>query len=107
MEEKINPEQLTRESEFINSLKETGDDNLVNAGKALLSMSDFQQKLIVLTLDIATITNNKNLLIEVAGLQIILDKILDDSQKIVLEELLRKWSLPIRDFLQNEDNEED
>ena len=107
MSEKINPEQLVRDSEFINKLKETGDDDLVNAGKALLRMSDFQQKLIALTLSIATITNNKKLLIEVADFQIILEKILDDSQKIVLEELLRQWTLAIIAFLLNEDNEED
>jgi len=107
MEEKINPEQLVRESEFINSLEETGDDDLVNAGKALLRLSEFQQKLIGLTLSIATITNNEKLLMDVAHFLIILDKLLNDSQKIILEELLKQWTLAIRDFLLNEDNEED
>ena len=98
MSEKINPEQLIRESEFINKLKETGNDNIVNAGKALLRLSEFQQRLICLTLAIATITKNEKLLMEVAGFLIILDKILDDSQKIVLEGLLRQWSLAILEF---------
>lgn len=107
MEEKINPEQLVRDSEFINKLKEIGDDDILEAGKAFIRLSNFQQKYIGLALGLGAITKNGDAIGETKELAILLDDVLDNTQKTILGSLFVRWSLVIRDFLLNEDKEED
>lgn len=102
----INPEKLMRDSEFLNSLKESGDDELVEAGKAFLKCDDFERHIIELLLGIALITKNQSFVTESQFAILLLNETLDDTQKMLLTFFFRSCLGAIRSYMEDKKDDE-
>lgn len=103
----INPEELMRDSEFLNSLKQFGDDELLETGKAFLKLNDFEQHIIGLSLGIAQITKRRSIITESQFAIILLNETLDDMQKKLLTLLFHSYLGAIKSYMEDRENEEE
>lgn len=103
----IDPEELMRDSDFLNALNEFGNNELVETGKAFLKLDDFDRKLVGMSLGISLITQNRSLLKGTELVSVLLNGILDDTQKKLLALLFNTWLKAIRDHLEDKQNEEE
>lgn len=102
----INPEELMRDSEFLNTLKELGDDELVEAGKAFLKLDDFERHIIGLSLGIAQITKNRSFIPETQFAILLLNETLDDTQKKLLTFFFHSCIGAIKSYIKDKKDDE-